>query len=195
MNLALIEWLFTPALPGWNEIPERCAGRKRLGRRRERKWQSWALWYIYFLVSEILLRIRPLISRNGGIFPFVMTEISCKLQSKPWNELGRLKTVGNAPSSRAGIFASLDCFFFPLIHNHGFRMAASREKQRAHRRKAMEKAQVSVELRKPLEAGTSQPRIGDKIKVYSKPSRSALIKGEGRSMGMDIDWPAILPLM
>lgn len=66
-------------------------------------------------------------------------------------------------------------------------MAASREKQRAHRKKVLEKAQVSVELHKPLEAEVSESRIRDKIKVAAKSSKSALIQGEGRSMGMDID--------
>jgi large subunit ribosomal protein L24e len=71
------------------------------------------------------------------------------------------------------------------IHRHGCRMAVSREKQRAHRKKVLDKAQkVSVELHKPLEAETSESRIRDKIKVST---RTALIQGEGRSMGMDID--------
>jgi large subunit ribosomal protein L24e len=67
------------------------------------------------------------------------------------------------------------------------RMAASREKQRAHRKKILDKSQISVELHKPLEVETSELRIRDKIKVSTKSSRTALIKGEGRPMGMDID--------
>ncbi|KAF8238603.1 hypothetical protein L208DRAFT_1241543 [Tricholoma matsutake] len=64
------------------------------------------------------------------------------------------------------------------------RMAASREKQRANRKKTLEQSQVSVQLHRPLESEVSESRIRDKIKVSSK---SALIEGEGRSMGMEID--------
>jgi large subunit ribosomal protein L24e len=66
-------------------------------------------------------------------------------------------------------------------------MAASREKQRTHRKKVLEKAQVSVELHKPLETEASETRLRNKIKILAKSSSSALIKGEGQSMGMDID--------
>jgi len=67
------------------------------------------------------------------------------------------------------------------------RMAVSREKQRAHRKKVLDKARVSIELHKPLEVEASESRIRDKIMVPAKSSQSALIKGEGRPMGMDID--------
>ena len=66
-------------------------------------------------------------------------------------------------------------------------MAASRDKQRAHRQNILEKARVSVELHKPLEVEASESRIRDKIRVSAKSSQSALMKGEGRSMGMDVD--------
>ena len=66
-------------------------------------------------------------------------------------------------------------------------MAASREKQRAHRKKVLEKARVSIGLHKPLEFEASESRIRDKIKVSAKSSQSALIKGEGRSMGLGMD--------
>ncbi len=63
-------------------------------------------------------------------------------------------------------------------------MAASREKQKTHRKKTMEAAKSSS-LVQPME--TSEPtKIREKIKVPSK-SRSALIGGEGRSMTMDVD--------
>ena len=65
-------------------------------------------------------------------------------------------------------------------------MAASREKLRAHRKKKLEKT-ASVKLVEPMAAETSgQEKIREKIKVQAK-SRSALVPGEGRSMGMDID--------
>ena len=65
-------------------------------------------------------------------------------------------------------------------------MAASKEKLRAHRTKKMEKS-ASVKLVEPVAAETSgAEKIREKIKVSTK-SRSALIPGEGRSMGMDID--------
>ncbi|KAF8910988.1 ribosomal protein L24e-domain-containing protein [Gymnopilus junonius] len=64
------------------------------------------------------------------------------------------------------------------------RMAASREKQKAHRKKAMEGAKSSVRLLEPMAAETSMTK--EKIKVPIK-AKSALIQGEGRSMGMEID--------
>ena len=63
-------------------------------------------------------------------------------------------------------------------------MAASREKQKAHRKKTMEAAKSSS-LVKPMDVADST-KIREKIKVPSK-SRTALIAGEGRSMTMDID--------
>ena len=66
-------------------------------------------------------------------------------------------------------------------------MAASREKLRAHRQKKLEKAKASVKLVEPMAAESSgQEKIREKIKIQAK-SRSALVPGEGRSMGMDID--------
>ncbi|KAF4615035.1 hypothetical protein D9613_003110 [Agrocybe pediades] len=64
------------------------------------------------------------------------------------------------------------------------RMAASREKQRAHRAKVKAAAGVSVKLHEPLSMESSSTK--EKIKVPVK-AKSALIQGEGRSMGMDID--------
>ncbi|KAG6898365.1 hypothetical protein C0992_009040 [Termitomyces sp. T32_za158] len=67
------------------------------------------------------------------------------------------------------------------------RMALSREKQRIHRKKSLQAVKTSTKLHEPMviESITSS-RIQEKIKVSSK-SRSALVVGEGRSMGMDID--------
>ncbi|KAG6866969.1 hypothetical protein C0991_003885 [Blastosporella zonata] len=66
-------------------------------------------------------------------------------------------------------------------------MAVSREKQRVHRKKSLEAAKASTKLHEPMavESPTSV-KVQEKIKVSTK-SRSALIQGEGRSMGMDID--------
>ncbi|KDR81672.1 hypothetical protein GALMADRAFT_239786 [Galerina marginata CBS 339.88] len=64
------------------------------------------------------------------------------------------------------------------------RMAASREKQRAHRKKAMEAVKSSVKLLEPI--STESSTVREKIKVPVK-AKSALIQGEGRSMGMVID--------
>ncbi|THH26568.1 hypothetical protein EUX98_g7624 [Antrodiella citrinella] len=65
------------------------------------------------------------------------------------------------------------------------RMAVSREKLRAHRKKKLEK--TSVKLLEPVsvDSAVAEP-VRQKIKVAAK-SRSALIAGEGRSMGMEID--------
>lgn len=64
-------------------------------------------------------------------------------------------------------------------------MSVAREKQRAHRTKKLAAKSVSVKL---LEPTAVEETIGalEKIKVPAK-SRSALMKGEGRSMGMDVD--------
>ncbi|KAF9052880.1 ribosomal protein L24e-domain-containing protein [Panaeolus papilionaceus] len=63
------------------------------------------------------------------------------------------------------------------------RMAAAREKQRAHRKKVLETVKSSVKLHEPMSTDSSKERT--KIKVPT--TRSALIQGEGRSMGMEID--------
>ena len=66
-------------------------------------------------------------------------------------------------------------------------MAASREKLRTHRKKKLEKTKASVKLVEPATTESSgAEKIREKIKVQAK-SRSALVPGEGRSMGMDID--------
>ncbi|CCM04611.1 uncharacterized protein FIBRA_06795 [Fibroporia radiculosa] len=68
------------------------------------------------------------------------------------------------------------------------RMAASREKLRASRKKKLEKAKtMSTKLVEPMAAQSSESeKVREKIRVPAK-SRSALIPGEGRSMGMEID--------
>lgn len=61
-------------------------------------------------------------------------------------------------------------------------MAASREKQRSHRKKAVEAIKGSVKLQVPLE--TEAPK--EKIKVLVK-AKTVLVPGESRSMGMEVD--------
>lgn len=65
------------------------------------------------------------------------------------------------------------------------RMSVAREKQRAHRTKKLAAKSVSVKLLEPT-AMEETTGVLEKIKVPAK-SRSALMKGEGRSMGMDVD--------
>jgi len=66
------------------------------------------------------------------------------------------------------------------------RMAAAREKHRAHRKKKLE-AKTSVTLVEPMSIESPETeKVLEKIKVPVK-ARSALIQGEGRSMGMEID--------
>ncbi|KAG2144871.1 ribosomal protein L24e-domain-containing protein [Suillus cothurnatus] len=65
------------------------------------------------------------------------------------------------------------------------RMSVAREKQRAHRTKKLAAKSVSVKLLEPT-AMEETVEVLEKIKVPAK-SRSALMKGEGRSMGMDVD--------
>lgn len=65
------------------------------------------------------------------------------------------------------------------------RMAAAKEKLRAHRKKKLEKT-TGVKLVQPITADASLEKVREKIKVAAK-SRSALVQGEGRSMAMEID--------
>ena len=67
-------------------------------------------------------------------------------------------------------------------------MLASKEKLRTHRKKKLEAAKkASVKLVEPMSVQSPEnEKIREKIKVSAK-SRSALIPGEGRSMGMEID--------
>lgn len=62
------------------------------------------------------------------------------------------------------------------------RMAVAREKLKAHRKRKLEK--TSVKLLQPITPEAQ--KIKEKIKVPAK-TRSALVAGEGRSMGMEID--------
>lgn len=62
------------------------------------------------------------------------------------------------------------------------RMLVAREKLKAHRKRKLEK--TSVKLVQPLTPQAE--KVKEKIKVPVK-ARSALVAGEGRSMGMDID--------
>ena len=64
-------------------------------------------------------------------------------------------------------------------------MAAAKEKVRAHRRKVLAKKEsISTKLVEPVATSTSP--IREKIKIKSS-ARSALIPGEGQSMGMEVD--------
>ncbi|OBZ75360.1 Ribosome biogenesis protein RLP24 [Grifola frondosa] len=65
------------------------------------------------------------------------------------------------------------------------RMAASREKLLTHRQKKLE-GKTSVKLVQPISMESHTEKVREKIKVSIK-SKSALVAGEGRSMGMDID--------
>ena len=68
-----------------------------------------------------------------------------------------------------------------------FRMAVAREKQRAHRKKTLEAAKASsTKLVEPVSMEVEEQPIRQKIKVKTK-ARSALVQGEGRFMGMDLD--------
>jgi len=68
------------------------------------------------------------------------------------------------------------------------RMTLSREKHRAHRKKALEAAKSSAvkQLLQPTTASPEFSKIREKVRVSSM-RQSALVQGEGRSMGMEID--------
>ncbi|KDQ16219.1 hypothetical protein BOTBODRAFT_257373 [Botryobasidium botryosum FD-172 SS1] len=66
-------------------------------------------------------------------------------------------------------------------------MVASKEKLRASRKK-IHSANIVTELVEPVEGEAQPEKIKEKIKVSTKTKRpSALVQGEGRSMGMEID--------
>lgn len=62
------------------------------------------------------------------------------------------------------------------------RMAVAREKLKTHRARKLQK--TSVKLVQPM--APEAQKVKEKIKVPAT-TRSALVAGEGRSMGMDID--------
>ena len=65
-------------------------------------------------------------------------------------------------------------------------MAASRAKLLSHRKKVAERS--AIKLVQPMESLSVEPtaeKVREKITVPSK--RSALVRSEGRSMGMDVD--------
>ncbi|KZS99122.1 hypothetical protein SISNIDRAFT_480697 [Sistotremastrum niveocremeum HHB9708] len=65
------------------------------------------------------------------------------------------------------------------------RMAASREKLKAHRAKKQAARIASVKLVQP-ETVAETPKVAEKIKVPVR-RKSALVPGEGQSMGMELD--------
>lgn len=65
------------------------------------------------------------------------------------------------------------------------RMTIAKDKQRADRTKKLEAAKSSMMLIEPESRENGRVRIREKIKVAK--ARSALVQGEDRSMGMDLD--------
>jgi large subunit ribosomal protein L24e len=101
-----------------------------------------------------------------------------------------MKRVGEIKKRREHAFwKSRYVFFVPivilLLIESTLRMAASREKKLAHRKKTLEAAKTSVKLVEPIDS-VQMEKVREKIKVPTK-ATSALIPGDGRSMGMDID--------
>jgi len=66
------------------------------------------------------------------------------------------------------------------------RMATSREKLKARQKKLITKKQTPVQLLEPILEPSPSEKVKIKIKATEKP-KSALVAGEGRFMGMDID--------
>jgi large subunit ribosomal protein L24e len=66
------------------------------------------------------------------------------------------------------------------------RMATSREKLKAHRGKLTAKKHTPVRLLEPIPGPSLSEKVKIKIKATEK-SKSALVAGEGRFMGMEID--------
>jgi large subunit ribosomal protein L24e len=87
-------------------------------------------------------------------------------------------------SGRTGIsYQSMPVLYCTLIFKS--RMTIAREKKVAQRTKKLEAAKSSLKLVEPERMATEETRIREKIKVPK--TRTALMQGEGRSMGMDID--------
>ena len=101
-----------------------------------------------------------------------------------------MKRIAEIKQKREHAFWRHRCASFPLPPLSSFstldRMAAAKEKLRAHRKKKLEKTSASTKLVQPIATESSLEKVREKIKVAAK-SRSALVPGEGRSMAMDID--------
>ncbi|KAF8964062.1 ribosomal protein L24e-domain-containing protein [Flammula alnicola] len=100
-----------------------------------------------------------------------------------------MKRVGEIRARRERAFFKHRCVSLsggriPHLSNLILRMAAAREKHKAHRKKVLDAAKSSVKLHEPISA--ESPKAREKIMVPIK-TKSALIQGEGRSMGMEID--------
>jgi len=66
------------------------------------------------------------------------------------------------------------------------RMVTSREKLKSHQRKLTTKKRTTVRLLEPIPEPSPSEKVKIKIKATEK-SKSALVAGEGRFMGMEID--------
>lgn len=103
-----------------------------------------------------------------------------------------MKRVGEIKARRERAFFksrwaayTLELVQVSLDSNVQSRMAVAKAKQRAHRQKALEKAKGSVNLHEPMVVEETL-KVREKIKVPVK-SRSVLVQGGGRSMGMEVD--------
>jgi large subunit ribosomal protein L24e len=105
--------------------------------------------------------------------------------------INAMKRIGEIKQRREHAFwkqrflTSVPKYFISRADFYYRRMSVAREKQRAHRTKKLAAKSVSVKLLEPT-AMEETVEVLEKIKVPAK-SRSALMKGEGRSMGMDVD--------
>jgi hypothetical protein len=119
---------------------------------------------------------------------------TCPLRSRTRSNhtQGHETSRGNQEATRTcflekQVSCSLATVSHMLKQSFALRMAASREKQRAHRKKTLDAAKSSVKLIEPMSVESLESaKVREKIKVHTK-TRIALVHGEGRSMGMDID--------
>lgn len=111
---------------------------------------------------------------------------------KAMKRVGEIKTRREHAfwKHRQAVQGSLHVYRLHLVDP--FRMAAAREKQRAHRDKKLAKLKAKTtaldDLLQPMEidGDLKKNAVAHKIKV-STSSRSALVRSEGRSMGMELD--------
>jgi large subunit ribosomal protein L24e len=103
-----------------------------------------------------------------------------------------MKRVGEIKARRERAFFKnrhvlyLNLPYWLILNTTQLRMAAAKAKQRAHRQKALKDVKLSsVKLHEPM-AVEESPKVKEKIKILPK-SRSALVHGDGRSMGMEVD--------
>lgn len=134
--------------------------------------------------SYVLSRTPLSNSRSEETCLYATTESLSKRQSRQSNGSQRSEVGESMHSGRTG--THVNCVRLPSRSSFLCRMAAGREKLKAHRAKKQAARIASVKLLQPSETTTETTKVAEKIKVPVR-RKSALVPGEGQSMGMDLD--------